>query len=169
MAANNWIPIGTNSGASSDYSWTSIPAGYKELILRGHVQSATSSFMIRGELRVNGASTAYTASEYGYEETATLRYYADGTGTKDGGYLGYIGGSYLGSWHSYIECHLYGVSDSNQTVTWNSMASCGGSSNGYNANIFCSGLWDNSSTITQIDTVNMNPNSTSFMTLYGRK
>ena len=168
MAANNWIPIGTNSGASSDYSWTSIPAGYNELILRGHVQSATSSFMIRGELRFNGDTASnYSASEYGYEETGTLRYYADGA--KDAGYFCYIGGSYLGDWMSLVECHIYGVSDSNRVTTFNSMASCGGASNGYNANIFCSGMWENSSTITQIDTVNMNPSANSIMTLYGRK
>ena len=95
MAANNWIRIESLSGAAANYSFTSIPSGYKSLILKGSVQSATGTFMQICSMQCNSdTGTNYGYGEFGYREsTTTLR-----TGmwdNGDGGYLCQIGGSYL--------------------------------------------------------------------------
>lgn len=169
MAANNWIPIQTLSGAAANYSFTSIPSGYKSLILKGSVQSATNTFMQICSMRCNSdTGTNYGYGEFGYRENATtLR-----TGmwdNGDGGYLCQIGGSYLGDWLSHVEIHIFGYDNTDRYTQWVGTSSTGAGAQGYNSTAFYSGYWKDTSVVTQLDTVNMNPDADSRLTLYGRK
>tara|TARA_B100001996_G_C18620349_1_gene577440 strand:- start:773 stop:1282 length:510 start_codon:yes stop_codon:yes gene_type:complete len=169
MAANNWIPIQTLSGAAANYSFTSIPSGYKSLILKGSMQSATNTFMQICELQCNGdTGTSYAKSTFGYRENATtLRYFMGDAQT--GGYFGWIGGSYLGDWNSHVELHIFGYDNTDRYTQWAATCSTGAGAQGYNSTIFMGGIWKNTSVVTQLDTVYLNPDAGSRLTLYGRK
>ena len=169
MATNNWIPIQTISGASTNYSFTSIPAGYKSLILKGSVQSATNTFMQICSMRCNSDSgTNYGYGEFGYRENNTTLQ----TGMWDNGDAGYlcqIGGSYLGDWNSHVEIHIFGYDNTDRYTQWVGTSSTGAGAQGYNSTAFYSGYWKDTSVVTQLDTVYTNPDAGSRLTLYGRK
>ena len=169
MAANNWIPIASLSGASSEYSFTSIPSGYKSLILKGSVQSATGTFMQICSMRCNSdTGTNYGYGEFGFRENTTTTRSGMWSG-GDAGYLCQIGGSYLGDWRSHVEIHIFGYDNTDRYTQWVGTSSTGAGTQGYNSTAFYSGYWEDTSVVTQLDTVNMNPEADSRLTLYGRK
>jgi len=169
MAANNWIPIQTISGAATEYSFTSIPAGYKSLILKGNLQSATTGYTQEFYLRCNGdTGYNYQDSDFGYQlNTTSLR--TNGAQSVSGGTGGFVGASYLGDWGSHVEIHMFGVDNTDRYTTWAGTSAVGGGANGYNVTMFGGGIWQNTASITQIDTLSLNANANSTLTLYGRK
>ena len=169
MAGNNWIPIESISGAATDYSFTSIPAGYKSLILKGLVQSSNSAYVQEGYLRCNNdTGNNYADSEFGYHSNYSTVKHAM-TDSVSGGTAGFIGGSYLGDWMAQVDIHIIGNDASNRYTQWVGTSAMGGGSNGYNVTMFGGGLWKDMSVVTQLDTFAFNFNSNSVLTLYGRK
>ena len=168
MAKEGWEAIGQQTGASSDYTFAGIPAGYDELVLRGSVQSATGTFTQRVDLRCNGdTGTNYTYAKFGTVANNTVVQTMVNNGSV--GYLAHVGGSYLGDWGCWFECWLSNVSNSDIYTTWVSRIALGGGANGYNAGGFMAGAWKNTAAITSLTTVNGNWNAPSVMTLWGRK
>lgn len=169
MAANNWIPIESLSGTATDYSFTNIPSGYKSLILKGSVQSATNTFMQIVSMQCNGdTGNNYAKSEFGYRENVTTQRYLM-SDSQGAGYFGWVGGSYLGDWRAHVEIHIFGYDNTDRYTQWVGTASTGAGTHGYNSTIFMGGVWKNTSVVTQLDTDYLNPNSKSRLTLYGRK
>lgn len=168
MSANSWIPIGVNSGAASDYTFSAIPAGYKELILRGHMQSSTSAFTTRADMRCNGDDASnYNYYSYGYVANYTLK--KDASSSTGEGYLTFLAGSYLGDWGGFFETHIFGVDDTSRWTQWVTATGNGGGTNGYNISHFAGGLWRNTAAVTSLTTVSANWDAGSYVSLYGRK
>ena len=171
MANNSYIPIAhidTGSNESS-FEFTGLDTqgdGWKELIIRGNVQSSTGYFSNFITAQVNGSTSAYTRLRFAMlDNTNTSISYDQNEAHM---YAGYMGGSYLGDWPVIFELRIMGCGSSSRGTTFVSRFGFGGhSGNGYMGTGWGGGYYDSTNNITSIKLM-ADFNNKSSVTLWGR-
>ncbi len=169
MALDGFVYLAETSGAAANFSFTSIPSGYVDLVMRGSVQSATGAFTQTADMRCNGdTGSNYDQFFFGTNGSTTTTYSSE-TAAQASGTLGVCGGSYLGTWTAEWETYISGYDDSSSYTTWVTRCGMGGGASGYNVNAFAGGIWRNTATVTSLTSVNLNQDADTRILLFGRR
>lgn len=172
MANNNYIPIGHiapgSNRASFDFTGLDTQGdGYKELIIRGKVQSSNGFFSDYVTCQVNGATSGYTRCRFAMLDNLNTSVAYDTSQTHV--YAGYMSGTYTGQWPAMFELKIMGCGSSLRGTTFVSRFGYGGhSGNGYMGTGFAGGYYDSTNNITSIKLMAAFDVRSS-ATLYGRK
>ena len=173
MANNNYIPIahidpGTNQSA---YEFTGLDTqgdGWKELIIRGKVQTSDGAFSVFMTAQVNDVTTnSYTRTRFAMHDNTNTALSYDSS--QSAMLAAYMGGSYLGDWPVVFELKITGCGSSDRITVFQGRYGFGGhAAKGYMGTGWSGGAYQSTNNITKIKLMT-NFDAASSVTLYGRK